>query len=82
MREKAPVTSILYGGSTTFAQSDHRNYFFLYATDPITVSFGGGSGMIPIAAGGFFEPRVLPTGQFTVFTTGAFIFMSDNHEVV
>jgi hypothetical protein len=80
MKEKAPVVSTIYAGNTTFVQTDHRNYFFLFATDALTINFGGGSGSIPIAAGGFFEPRVIPTTTFTVFTTGAFIFLSDSQE--
>jgi len=79
-KDKAPVRSIAYVGDITFAQTDHRNYFFLYATDDLELTFGGGGGCIPISRGGYFEPRVMPTSEFIVFATGAFVFMSDAHE--
>ena len=81
-KEKAPVVSTLHVGDTTFVQEDRRNYFFLYATDALQISFGGGTGLIPIAAGGFFEPRVMPTGKFTVHTNGVFVFLSDSQETL
>jgi len=80
MKEKTPAKSVAYAGNQTFAQADRRNYFFIYATDDIELTFGGGGGIIPITAGGFFEPRVMPTGEFTVFTDGVFVFLSDCHE--
>ena len=81
-KEKAPVKSVSYGGDVTFAQSDRRNYFFICAIDDLDITFGGGGGLIPIAAGGYFEPRVMPTCQFKVYTEGVFVFMSDDHTQV
>jgi hypothetical protein len=82
MKERAPVISKIYVGNQTFAQTNRRNYFYLYANDDLDIVFGGGDGCLPIYATGHFEPLVIPTTEFTVFTNGAFVFISDAHETV
>ena len=81
--KKAPAVSNVYAGTTTFAQADWRNYLMIFAGCDLTVSFGDGDGVIPIKTGGFFEPRVVPTSEFTVVTSdpsGPFVLLSDTHE--
>jgi len=77
------LESNIYTGTTTFAFTDRRQYFMLYAVDAdATVSFGNGNGALPIYTGGFYEPLRVPMSEFTVTTTGSFIFLSDMQETV
>lgn len=72
------VSSKEYTGNTTFPANTGRGYFFVVMTDGTgTISFGDGTGEIPLAAGAYFEPYVVPTSKITITTTGTFVVLTD-----
>ena len=65
------TTSKEYTGTTVFDANLGRSYLFIVVlSGTATVAFGGGDGQVPLPTiGSWYEPLIVPTGEFTV-TTG------------
>ncbi|MBV1952542.1 MAG: hypothetical protein KUG64_10175 [Cycloclasticus sp.] len=62
----------------TFARNQKRGYFFIVMTSGTgTISFGEGTGEVPLALNQFYEPYVCPTSEIRVTTTGTFVVVSN-----
>ena len=66
-------------GNTTLPAFTSRGYLLIAMTagSTGTINFGGGTGEIPLAADGWYEPYVVPTSEITVTTAGTFVIVSN-----
>ncbi len=79
---KANLRSVEYTTAQTFDADQRREYFFLYVTSgDVTIEFGDGGGLIPVPAGGHYEPLAIPTNKIVITPnpTAAFTVASDTH---
>ena len=82
MIQRVNTTSKLYSATKTFPANANRSYLFIVVlTGSVTVSFGGGTGEIPLATGAFLEPNVCPTSEMTITATAATYVVHSDQQV-
>ena len=65
-----------YTGNITFPQDIHRGHFLIaVGAVAATIEFGGGGGLMPLAANSVFEPNVCPISSISVVTTGSYVIL-------
>lgn len=42
-----------------------------------TLNFGGGTGELPVAAAGYYEPLIAPNSEIIITTTGTFVVLAN-----
>lgn len=78
----ANTVSTEHSGNKTFKASGHRKYFFIVMTEGAgTITFGGGTGKIPLKLNEHYAPPIAPSGTIEVETTGKYVVHSDQQEV-
>lgn len=69
MIQKANSQSWNLTGDTTYdmpADQNRSSFFLTVETGSCTVKYGDGDGVIPVAEGGYLEPRTVPTGKIQI----------------
>lgn len=66
--------SLNFTAPTTFAENHNRKYFFVVCkSGSIDLEFGGGGGLIPLAAGNHYCPYVCPTSEVKITGSGTYV---------
>lgn len=74
MRTSANTISTEHVGAQTIKANRDRSYFFIVMLDTAgTISFGGGTGEIPLGIGEHYVPYICPTGEIAITTTGSYV---------
>tara|TARA_R110002096_G_C14332929_1_gene701450 strand:- start:392 stop:637 length:246 start_codon:yes stop_codon:yes gene_type:complete len=72
------IVSTVYTGNTTIPRNINRGYFMITMTSgTCTLNFGGGTGELPVAAAGYYEPLIAPNSEIIITTTGTFVVLAN-----
>lgn len=72
MSLQANTRSYAYTASTTLPMDTAREYLLVHVTTgSVTISLGGGAGLLPLGIQGVFEPAVVPTSTISIVAAAA-----------
>lgn len=61
------LTTDEHTGTTNLPVNRNRDYLAIFATTgSLTIKFNEGSGTVPVAEGGFYEPYLAPTSSVEI----------------